>query len=202
MDGSSIANRVRKMKLHKKKAIIYSAVIMVIAVLIIFQFKKYSEITDKKIIKILMNQADLQVKNVHYTDVGDSESKWNIRADTAEYIKKDNLVIFENVKIRLVLDNGAEFVMNGDEGKLKTDTKSIEISGHVSIETNRGEHFIMDHISYSSSDKKFYTDSQIEMENSYMKVKGTGMTLYMANRKLDLLSNVKAWINYESNKNR
>jgi LPS export ABC transporter protein LptC len=131
-----------------------------------------------------MNQADLQVKNVHYTDVGDSELKWDIRADTAKYIKNDNLVIFKNVKIRLVLDNGAEFIMKGDEGQLRTDTKDIEISGLVCINSNRGEQFVTDHISYSSSDKKLYTDSQIEMENSYMKVKGTGMSLYMVNRKL------------------
>jgi LPS export ABC transporter protein LptC len=193
---------VRKIKLNKKKAIVYVAIIMFIAIVVLFQFRKDSEITDNKIIKILMTQADLQVKNVHYTDVGDSESKWDIRADTAKYIKSDNLVIFKNVKIRLVLDKGAEFIMKGDEGRLRTDTKDIEISGQVCINSNRGEQFVTDHISYSSSDKKLYTDSQIEMENSYMKVKGTGMSLYMVNRKLILLSDVKAWINYESNENR
>ncbi len=193
---------IRKMRLNNK-VIAYSSIVFIfIIIVIVFQFGKDSEITGKKAIKIVMDKADLEVRSVHYTDVGDSEAKWDMRADTARYLKDSNSVIFKNVKIHLVLDSGIEFNMTGDNGKLKTDTKNVEMWGHVRVDSNKGEHFAADHISYLSSEKKLYTDSPVEMENAYMKLRGRGMSFSIANRELHLLSDVKALISYEANKNR
>jgi LPS export ABC transporter protein LptC len=146
-------------------------------------------------LKILPDKVDLQIKNVRYTDVAESGMKWEINADTARYIKKENIAIFEKVSIKLITEDGKIFLMSGKEGNLKTDTKDMKVSGNVKIISNSGDSFTTDNLNYSNSEKRFYTDSSVVIENPRMKIRGNGMSLSLKDEKLALLSGVKAEIN-------
>ena len=101
----------------------------------------------------MSDRVDLQVKNVRYTEVGDSGMKWEITADTARYQKKENLALFEKVKVRLVMKDGRVFVMNGDRGRLNTQSRDMEIEGNVGIVSENGDRFSTDRLRYRNAGK-------------------------------------------------
>ena len=151
-----------------------------------------SRSSKKQLLNILSDKVDLQVKNVLYTDVGVSGVKWEIKADSAKYVKNDNLILFDRIGVWLVTSDGRTFIMTGDKGKSNTETKDIEISGNVEIISEKGDRLTTDILRYSGAEQRIYTDSAVKLENPRMQVRGVGLSISLADKDVSLLSKVKA----------
>ncbi len=185
----------QKMKLSKKTKIISAAVIaFVVLLIVVVTIISINKAKAKNILKILPEQVDLEIKGFVYTEVGENNSKWEVKADNATYQRKENLAIFDRVKIKLNASDGKVYFMTADKGKMLTDKKDIEINGNVVITSNEGEKFTTDYLNYSDAEKKFFTDAPVTMENKRIKIKGTGLTLFINKGKLNISSMVKAKI--------
>ena len=185
------------MKLSKKTKIISIILIIFVvitAVVLAIGNNIYNK-PKKNIVKILSDRVDLQINDFIYTEVGEDNSKWEVKADNAKYIKKENLALFDRVKIKLKTSEGKIYIMTGDKGQMLTDKKDIQIKGNVVIVSDTGDRFSTDYLNFSDAEKKFYTDAPVTIENKKMKIKGTGLTLYIKTGELNLSSQVKAKIN-------
>jgi len=186
-DGS-ISGRMKK---KRKMVLIVSilAVILSLAVIIVVGLRVAPE---KALLKIMADKVDLQIKDVRYTEVGDSGMKWEITAATARYLKKENLALFEKLTVRLVMKDGRTFVMNGDQGRLDTQSRDMEIDGNVGIVSGNGDHFATDRLRYRNSDRRIETDRPVAMENGNVRISGVGMVFHLDDSKLTLLSQIRA----------
>ena len=149
----------------------------------------------KNIIKILPDHVDLQIKDFVYTEVGEGNSKWEVTADSAKYVKNEHLAIFDRVKVKLTTAEGKVFILTGDKGRMNTDKKDLQINGNVVIVSDKGDMFTTDYLDFNDAEKKAYTDAPVTMENKKMKIKGKGLTLFIKTGELKLSSLVKAKIN-------
>jgi LPS export ABC transporter protein LptC len=181
---------------HKKmKALAVVAVGLVVLAIVGFFILRGEKTSDNKQIKILSDNTDLQVRDVFYTDVGDSGIKWEIKSDLAKYKRNENLAVFEKVIMKVIMQDGKTYVMTGNQGRMNTETKDMEISGDVNIVSDKGDRLVTDILKYSDSEKRFYTESPVKLENSRMQVRGTGMSLSLTGKDVSLLSRVKARVN-------
>jgi LPS export ABC transporter protein LptC len=146
----------------------------------------------KALLKVMSDRVDLQVRDVHYTEVGDSGMKWDIRADTARYQKKENLAVFDKLVVKLVMKDGKTFVMTGDHGRLNTESRDMEIEGNVGIVSENGDRFATDRLRYRNADKVIETDRPVVMENETVRVSGVGMIVSLEGKKVSILSQVQA----------
>ncbi|MCX5849199.1 MAG: LPS export ABC transporter periplasmic protein LptC [Deltaproteobacteria bacterium] len=183
------------MKLSKKTIVISSIIVVSIALLIAFAAIIKINVNKPKLLKKLEEGVDLQIKGFVYTEVGEANAKWEVKAETATYNKKHNLALFDQVQIKLTTSDGKVFVMSADKGRMFTDKKNIEIEDNVVIVSDTGDRFSTDHLSYNDAGKKFYTDAPVTMENKRMKITGKGLTLFMNKGELNIPSMVKARIN-------
>src|SRR5665811_1314052 len=105
--------RAEMMKTKRKTVLIIAilAVILSLAVIFVIGLRLAPE---KAFLKIMADKVDLQIKNVHYTEVWESGMKWEITADTARYLKKENLALFEKVSVRLVMKDGGCLLYTSD----------------------------------------------------------------------------------------
>ncbi len=176
---------------NKKKKVLIVAVLTVLlcAAAIIMGIRREP---GKALLNILSDRVDLQVRNVHYTEVGDSGMKWEITADTARYQKKENMAFFDKVSVRLVTKDGKTFVMTGDRGRFNTESRDIEIEGNVGIVSEDGARFTTERLQYRNADKVMETDQPVTMENGSVRVSGVGMIFSLDGQKLTILSQVRA----------
>ena len=183
------------MKLSKRTKIISAAIIaFVVLLVVVVTIISISRAKTKNLLKILPEQVDLEIKGFVYTEVGENNSKWEVKADSATYQRKQNLAIFDRVQIKLNASDGKIYFMTADKGKMLTDKKDIKINGNVVITSNEGDKFTTDYLNYSDAEKKFFTNAPVTMENKRVKIKGTGLTLFINSGKLNLSSMVKAKI--------
>ena len=176
----------------KRKTVLIVAILTVILSVTAILAIGLRRAPEKALLKIMSDRVDLQVKNVHYTEVGDSGMKWEITADTARYRKKENMALFEKVKVRLVMKDGRVFVMNGDRGRLNTQSRDMEIEGNVGIVSENGDRFATDRLLYRDAGKRIETDRLVVMENRSVRISGVGMILTLDEKKVTLLSQVRA----------
>jgi len=180
------------MKFKKRIVVITGVIILVIsvaAIVLVMESRKSSPIP---LLNIMSDKVDLQVKNINYTDVGDSGLKWEIKADSAKYIKSENLAMFDRVRVKLLMSDGKTIVMTGDKGTLNTNTKDMEITGNVEVVSDRGDRLTTDILKYSGSERRIYSEVAVTMENARMQVRGMGMSVSLDNNDLALLSRVRA----------
>jgi LPS export ABC transporter protein LptC len=179
------------MKTKRKTVFIVAilTVILSVAVILAIGLRRSPE---KALLKIMSDRVDLQVKNVRFTEVGDSGMTWEIRADTARYQKKENLALFDQVVVRLVMKDGRVFVLNGDRVRFNTQSRDMEIEGNVGIVSENGDRFATDRLLYRNAGKQIETDRPVIMENGSIRISGVGMVLSLDEKKVTLLSKVQA----------
>ena len=147
-------------------------------------------------LNVLSDKIDLQIKDFHYTEVGNPDMTWEISADTATYIKKDDATLFENVEIRLVFSNGEVYVITGKNGSMHTNTKDMNIEGDVVALSDGGDRFETATLFYTHNggDGVIHTKDAVRMSRPGTDVTGVGMNLSLKHKKLKLLSDVSATI--------
>lgn len=182
------------MKLNRKKKIIIILTLAIALGVVMFAVIRNANEKPKTVLKVLPAEVDLQIKDFVYTEVGEGNSKWEVKAQVAQYNKKQNLAVFEKVQIYLTTAEKKVYQMTGDKGQMFTDKKNIEINGNVVITSDSGDRFTTDYLKYSDNEKKFYTDAPVFMENPQMKLRGKGLIIFMNTGELKLLSSVKAEI--------
>src|SRR5512145_910892 len=111
------------------KIAVTTIIILVLAAAVIFAIFKVSGEKKSNIIKILPDEADVRIQDFNYTEVEQENIRWEVKAKTAQYKKKLNLALFDHVQIKLTTQEGKVFLMTGDEGRMQTDTKDVEIKG-------------------------------------------------------------------------
>lgn len=143
---------------------------------------------------ILPDNVNLQITDVHFTEVGDPDASWEIGADQATYMKQENLSIFKNVRIRLITSHGVAYVLTAREGTLHTDTGNIEVYGNVVVRSDQNEEIRTEQALYKAEKKEISSEGPVIVENRTMTIEGGGMTLFLRDRRLEMTSHVRARI--------
>ncbi|MDQ5986786.1 MAG: Lipopolysaccharide export system protein LptC [Syntrophus sp. SKADARSKE-3] len=184
------------MKIWRRKSVRVAGIIVIVLAIVAIGtiFWLRSQSPTKAFLKIIPDNVDIQVKNVVYTDVGAEGTKWEVRADLATYQKNEKKVLLDKVNAKLVLSDGKTYTMTGDKGAFGTETKNMDIWGHVTILSDQRDRIEMNELHYTDKDKTFRTDSTVTQENDRMRLTGKGMILSLITRELRLLSAVKALI--------
>ncbi len=180
------------MKRRKRTVLILAILAAVLSLSVFLAIRMIGKSPEKALLKILSDKVDLEVRNVRFTEVGDSGMNWEITADTARYQKKENLAIFERMKVRLVTSGGETYVMTGDRGLLHTVSRDMEIEGNVVIVSENGNRLLTDRLRYRNAEKRIESDRPVVMENQTVRISGVGMIFSLDQKKVSLLSQVRA----------
>jgi len=172
-----------------------AAVIVLSALVAAVLFRAAPATEEKKTaLKVIDDQVDLYIKDVHYTEVGDSGNRLEIFADSAAFLKKENQARFEKVRMRLILPDGKTYELTADRGRLRTDRKDVDLEGHVVILSSRGDRFTTERLRYSDGEKKIHTQDAVTLTNPRFSVTGRGMTLLLKSEQVALSGPVRARI--------
>lgn len=184
-------------KISAKKLLVGGGIFLFAVVVLIYAL--YTIHGEEDVLKVLSDKVDFQIRDFHYTEVGDPDVTWEINADTATYIREDNVTLFENVLVRLIFSSGDTFVITGENGSLHTDTKDVDIRGNVVASTDQGDRFETAslHYSHNDGDGMIHTEDAVIIVRPGITVRGVGMNLSLKTRKATLLSDVKATIDRE-----
>jgi LPS export ABC transporter protein LptC len=177
------------------KTILSAVVLLTLALIATVLYWAGHRVEEKQTgLKIIDDNVDLYIRDVHFTEVGDSGNRLEINADSAAFHRKENLALFDRVRMKLILPDGKTYELTADRGKLRTDLKDVAIEGNVMILSNRGDRLTTDRLKYSDGEKKIYTEDPVTLSNPRFEVKGKGMLLLLKSEHLTIAGGIKARI--------
>ncbi len=180
--------------MKKKKILIALAISSLMLVALAGYFWTAGKPKPTDLLKILPADIDLQVKEVKYEELGTAGVKWEIIADTARYLKKENTALFDRVKIKFIMKDGSIYNLSADRGKIDTASNDMELSGNIVIISDKGDRFKTQLLRFSKKEEQIFTKEPVIMENDFITVQAKGMTLSLKDEHLTLSSSVKARI--------
>lgn len=179
---------------NRKKTIVFVSVITVFLAVFLAAFLIFRDSINKPktLLKALQDNVDLQIKGFVYTEVGENKGKWEVKAESASYDKKQNLAVLDQVRVTVITADGKKYEMKADKGRIFTDKKNMNISGNVVITSDDGDNFFTEYVQYSDEERKFFTDAPVRMESRRIRITGQGLAIFLNSGELSIPSMVKA----------
>ncbi len=135
--------------------------------------------------------GSLSLNNFEYRDVKEGKARWTVWAATATYFEDRRETVLDQVKAVFFLDNGKQVKLQGDTGVLHNDTNNMEINGKVKVRYDDAYVLTTDRLLYDRDQDLIHTAAKLLVEGEGIILKGQGMRLEMAKRKLTILSHIE-----------
>lgn len=137
------------------------------------------------------SNADIRIEKARYVETKNGRKEWELEADSAQYFKNDNLLAFENVKVTFYSQNGMNYILTGKQGRLRNDTRDMDVSGDVVVTSGDGYKLVTDSLRYSAAAKQISTKDRVIFTGQNMRIEGNGFVADMITEKVSVLANVK-----------
>jgi LPS export ABC transporter protein LptC len=134
-----------------------------------------------------------RIRNFHRVVTRDGKKLLELSAAEASYFKDDTAVIVISPRI-IFFENGEEFAtLSSDQARLYIEGNEVnaaEMQGTVDV---RLEQFRLtaEDMTFETTQRLLLSQGFVEIESPEIKLSGTGFTLYLAEKRLNLASDVK-----------
>ncbi len=134
--------------------------------------------------------ADLKLDRLRYTETREGVKEWELEAASAQYFKEEGTVVFEKVKATFFGKNQEIYKLEGEKGKLNTQTKAIEAFDGVKMESSDGYRLETRTLCYLADKKELSTPDPVEINGPQGQITGIGLTVDLKHQKMRILKQV------------
>ncbi|MBI5327312.1 MAG: LPS export ABC transporter periplasmic protein LptC [Deltaproteobacteria bacterium] len=142
-------------------------------------------------VAVRLSTADIRIEKAMYAETRDGQKEWELEADSAQYFKNDNLTLFENVKVVFYSKNAINYTLEGKTGKLRNDTKDMDIFGDVVVTSADGYQLQTDSVKYTAVVKQISTKDKVIFTGPNIRIDGIGFLADMVTERASVLANVR-----------
>ncbi|UCG13209.1 MAG: LPS export ABC transporter periplasmic protein LptC [Deltaproteobacteria bacterium] len=137
------------------------------------------------------NDADVTLNDFNYCDVREGQSRCTVQATLACYFDDRQETVVRPVKAEFFLEDGSKVELWGDEGVLHNDSKNMELSGNVRLQSEDGYRVVTERLIYDRERGLFHTPAAVLVEGQGLVLRGLGMRLDMDGRTLSVLKHIE-----------
>jgi len=134
--------------------------------------------------------ADVKLDRLRYTETREGVKEWELEAASAQYFKEDGTVVFEKVRAAFFGKNEQTYSLEGEKGRLNTQTKAIEAFDGVKLETSDGYSLETRSLRYQADHRELSTEDAVEMRGPQGKITGTGLIVNLDQQRMKILRQV------------
>jgi LPS export ABC transporter protein LptC len=145
---------------------------------------------------IKVTNSGIILDKVQYTEAKDGKIEWRLEADSASYLRKENITVFKNVKVEFYSRNGRVYTMTGAEGRFDGGSRDIEMFGNVLVVSDDGYRLKTNSLKYNASEREISTKDNISLASSNMNINGIGLIIYIDKDSLSVLDDVRTVLKY------
>lgn len=166
--------------------VIFSFALLVFFVFLNYRYRKAVDIGTVK-----FTGSEIILDKVRYTETKDGKIEWRLEADSASYLKTEDVTVFKNVRVEFYSKNGRVYTMTGAEGRFDGTNKDMEIFSDVLVVSDDGYRLKTNSLKYDASERRITTKDNISLASSDMKIDGVGLVIYIDKGSFSVLDNVR-----------
>lgn len=147
----------------------------------------------EEIVKLLPENIDLALENLHYTQNEDGHQRWTLDADKAEYLKDSSQVKLVSVNL-LYYEAGSfgDVMLRSDRGQLEQNSRQIDVWGNVVITTENKEQLFTEYLHYDDQLRRLSNDDPFRLNSNQLELTGSGLQIDIDQGRMLVKRKVKA----------
>jgi len=134
--------------------------------------------------------ADLKLDRLRYTETREGVKEWELEAASAQYFKEEGTIVFDKVKATFFGKNQETYILEGEKGRLNTQTKAIEAFDGVKLKSSNGYQMTTRSLRYEADKRELCTADPIEMSGPDGTITGIGLIVYLEQQRMKILNQV------------
>ena len=134
--------------------------------------------------------ADLKLDRLRYTETREGVKEWELEASSAQYFKEDGTIVFDKVKATFFGKNRETYFLEGEKGRLNTQTKAIEAFDGVKLKSSNGYQMSTRSLRYQADKRELSTADPIEMSGPDGTITGIGLVVNLEQQRMKVLNQV------------
>ena len=164
--------------MFKLKQLLALLILLSVIALGVVIWRHLEQQSPEEIVKLLPENIDLALENLHYTQNEDGRRRWTLDADKAEYLKDSSQVMLESVSL-LYYQAGSfgDVMLKADRGRLDQDSRQIDVWGAVVMTTETKEQLFTEHLHYDDQLHRLSNTDPFRFLSSQLELTGTGLQI-------------------------
>lgn len=137
-----------------------------------------------------VSAAELKLDRLRYTETREGVKEWELEAASAQYFKEEGSVVFEKVRAAFFGKNEQTYSLEGEKGRLNTQTRAVEAFDGVRLETSDGYRLETRSLRYQADKRQLSTEDPVKMSGPQGKMTGTGFVVDLDQQRIKVLGQV------------
>ena len=80
---------------------------------------------------MVQDEATIAIDRVHQTSTKNGIKEWSLDARSAQFIEKDRQAVFDELSMKIYMENDKLVKLSAHKGYLNTDTRDMRVDGNV-----------------------------------------------------------------------
>ncbi len=178
-------------KSKKLKLLLGSAVFLGVISTIAVYIGYRSGMQSKTLIPAAIKKAaDMSLEKIRQTSLKNGIKEWDLEAESASLEDREKKMSLTKPSVKFFMKDGNMLFLTADKGILKTDTKSITVSGNVIVKT-KGYQLNTRRLVYKSKKNILSSNDPVELFNPSFTVNADAMVMNTETLKTEFKGNVK-----------
>lgn len=183
------------LRIEKARKVLLCFALLIILVVVVISFKddrKKEIIPEAQKKEAASDEADVKLEKVTYSTVNEDNIKeWELKAESARYFEDRELLFFEEVEVTMYSDDKI-YHLKGNEGRLNTKTRDIEIKGQVEVVMPDSTELRTETLNYDHQKKLMTSKNKVSIRRGKVIIDGVGVVINLNEQKLLILDKVRA----------
>ncbi|MEW6673743.1 MAG: LPS export ABC transporter periplasmic protein LptC [Thermodesulfobacteriota bacterium] len=179
----------------RKTKIILTALILIVAGVLVTVFVAYRKVLDKVDTSFLPENtgAILSIKRLRQTATRNGIKEWSLDAGSAQFVDGKKLAVLKDLSVTFYPKEGLPIFVTADQGLLKIDSNDIEASGNVVVK-REGYRLDTDSIQYEHSRRMIHAPRPVKITAEAFDLAADAMSFELDTKKTRFKGNVRGTI--------
>jgi len=124
---------------------------------------------------VIPKKSDVRLNRIRHVATRDGVKEWVLDAESAQYEQAGSKTVFKDICATFFLEGDRAVTLSSREGVLSTDTKDMEISGDVVVQSGVYQ-LNTNTIRYDHNTQVLSTEAPIVIKGKGLEITGDGMT--------------------------
>lgn len=184
--------------LKPRNFLLVLALALALAIIALIAIRYSPESQLEAVVKSLPKGIDVSLEDIDYTHVEDGLPRWRLVSRQVERKADSGILGLVEPELRFFDEQGEPAgSIRALRGEVSSDYQAIKVRGEVVLQHVDGYSFKTESLDYDHATQELTTDAQVLMLAKGMRLEGTGMTLYLQDKRLSLNADVEGFLDLD-----
>ena len=159
-----------------KRVLLAVGVLALVATVVVFVGYRRATRNPDVLLDLVQKEADMQLNRIRQTATKNGIREWQLEAESATLLEKNKTMLLARPDVEFFMQDGDNVRLSADEGRIRTDSSHLAVSGQVTASTSRYR-FETEQLDYDPQAREIRADTPVVVSSQSFTLHARSMTM-------------------------